>query len=76
VRFSSALTLRQNQRQSANIEIAISRTGSLLKQKQSKVSVVSLPGPEKGVDDLIAAIGPASLRAATSSSAAVAGVAH
>ncbi len=40
-----------------NIEIAISRTGSLLKQKQSYVSVVSLPGSEKGVDDLIAAHG-------------------
>ncbi|MBW4639014.1 MAG: relaxase domain-containing protein [Gloeocapsa sp. UFS-A4-WI-NPMV-4B04] len=41
-----------------NIEIAISRTGSLLKQKHCQVNVVSLPGPEKGVDDLIAAIGP------------------
>uniref|UniRef100_UPI000D3F912F DUF3854 domain-containing protein n=1 Tax=Chlorogloea sp. CCALA 695 TaxID=2107693 RepID=UPI000D3F912F len=41
-----------------NIEIAISRTGSLLQQQGAKVSVVSLPGPEKGVDDLIVAHSP------------------
>ncbi|MCF2151946.1 relaxase domain-containing protein [Desmonostoc muscorum LEGE 12446] len=36
-----------------NIEIAISRTGRLLEQQGAKVSVVSLPGPDKGVDDFI-----------------------
>ncbi|MCY7286068.1 MAG: relaxase domain-containing protein, partial [Cyanobacteria bacterium CAN_BIN43] len=41
-----------------NIEIAISRTGSLLQQQGAKVSVVSLPGPEKGVDDLIVVHSP------------------
>jgi len=41
-----------------NIEIAISRTGSLLQQQGAKVNVVSLPGPEKGVDDLIVARSP------------------
>jgi hypothetical protein len=40
-----------------NIEIAISRTGSLLEQQGARVSVVNLPGPEKGVDDLIKARG-------------------
>ncbi len=41
-----------------NIEIAISRTGSLLRQQGVKVNVVSLSGPEKGVDDLIVAQSP------------------
>ncbi len=41
-----------------NIEIAISRTGSLLQQQSAKVKVVSLPGPEKGVDDFIVANSP------------------
>ena len=41
-----------------NIAIAISRTGSLLEQQGVRVSVVNLPGPEKGVDDLIKARGP------------------
>ena len=41
-----------------NIEIAISRTGSLMERQGSQVSVVSLPGPDKGVDDLIKAQGP------------------
>jgi len=41
-----------------NIEIAISRTGSLLRQQGVKVSVVNLPGSEKGVDDLIVAHSP------------------
>ena len=36
-----------------NIEIAISRTGSLLERQGAVVSVVRLPGPDKGVDDLI-----------------------
>lgn len=36
-----------------NIDIAISRTGNLLRQQGAKVSVVTLLGPEKGVDDLI-----------------------
>ncbi len=41
-----------------NIDIAISRTGSLLRQQGAKVSVVTLLGPEKGVDDLIVARSP------------------
>jgi len=41
-----------------NIAIAISRTGTLLEQQGAKVSVVSLLGPEKGVDDLVKAQGP------------------
>ena len=41
-----------------NIAIAISRTGSLLEQQGARVSVVHLPGPEKGVDDLIKTRGP------------------
>ena len=40
-----------------NIDIAISRTGGLLERFGAKVSVVSLPGPDKGVDDLIVALG-------------------
>ncbi len=41
-----------------NIEIAISRTGRLLEEQGARVSVVTLPGPNKGVDDLIAVMGP------------------
>jgi hypothetical protein len=41
-----------------NIEIAISRTGRLLEERGAKVRVVTLPGPDKGVDDLIVAQGP------------------
>ncbi|MBD2303439.1 MobF family relaxase [Nostoc sp. FACHB-190] len=41
-----------------NIEIAISRTGRLLEKQGAFVSVVTLPGPDKGVDDLIVAQGP------------------
>ncbi|MBD2169093.1 DUF3854 domain-containing protein, partial [Calothrix membranacea FACHB-236] len=40
-----------------NIEIAISRTGLLLEEQGASVSVVTLPGPSKGVDDLIVAQG-------------------
>nr|WP_242055035.1 MobF family relaxase [Nostoc flagelliforme] len=40
-----------------NIDIAISRTGGLLERLGAKVSVVSLPGTEKGVDDFIVAQG-------------------
>ncbi|BAY95932.1 MULTISPECIES: AAA family ATPase [unclassified Tolypothrix] len=40
-----------------NIEIAISRTGRLLEEQGASVSVVTLPGPSKGVDDLIVAQG-------------------
>lgn len=36
---------------------AIARTGKLLENAEAKVSVVSLPGPEKGIDDLIVAHG-------------------
>jgi len=49
-----------------NIEIAISRTGSLLQQQGAKVNVVSLPGPEKGVDDLIVAHSPLAYEQAAS----------
>ncbi|MBD2438857.1 MobF family relaxase [Nostoc sp. FACHB-110] len=41
-----------------NIEIAISRTGRLLEKQAACVSVVTLPGPDKGVDDLIVSLGP------------------
>ncbi len=41
-----------------NIDIAISRTGSLLEKQGAKVNVISLPGPDKGVDDFIKAQGP------------------
>jgi conjugative relaxase-like TrwC/TraI family protein len=40
-----------------NIEIAISRTGRLLEEQGASVNVVTLPGPSKGVDDLIVAQG-------------------
>lgn len=40
-----------------NIEIAVARTGGLLEERGASVSVVTLPGPDKGVDDLIAAQG-------------------
>ncbi|AUT04683.1 mobilization protein (plasmid) [Nostoc sp. CENA543] len=40
-----------------NVEIAISRTGRLLEERGASVSVVTLPGPNKGVDDLIVAQG-------------------
>ncbi|MBC6435970.1 DUF3854 domain-containing protein [Nostoc sp. HG1] len=40
-----------------NINIATYRTGQLLSDAGSQVSVVQLPGPEKGVDDLIVAQG-------------------
>ncbi|WP_242046764.1 MobF family relaxase [Anabaena cylindrica] len=41
-----------------NIEIAISRTGGLLEEQGAKVKVVTLLGPDKGVDDLIVSQGP------------------
>lgn len=41
-----------------NVNIAISRTGKLLEDRGSVVSNISLPGPEKGVDDFIKARGP------------------
>ncbi len=41
-----------------NTDIAISRTGSLLQQQGAIISVISLPGSEKGVDDLIVAHNP------------------
>ena len=40
-----------------NIDIAISRTGGLLEGLSAHVSVVSLPGPDKGVDDFIVTYG-------------------
>ncbi|BAY66759.1 mobilization protein TraI-like protein (plasmid) [Calothrix brevissima NIES-22] len=50
-----------------NIEIAISRTGRLLEEQGARVSVVTLPGPNKGVDDLIVAMGPLAYEKAFSS---------
>ncbi|MBD2358604.1 relaxase domain-containing protein [Tolypothrix sp. FACHB-123] len=50
-----------------NIEIAISRTGRLLESQGARVSVVTLPGPNKGVDDLIVAMGPLAYEKAFSS---------
>ena len=41
-----------------NIERDISVTGRLLQKLGARVKVVSLPGPDKGVDDFIAARGP------------------
>ena len=41
-----------------NIERDISVTGRLLQKSGAKVKVVSLPGPDKGVDDFIVARGP------------------
>jgi hypothetical protein len=43
-----------------NIEIAISRTGSLMQRQGASISVIDLPGPEKGVDDFIVAQDPLS----------------
>jgi conjugative relaxase-like TrwC/TraI family protein len=43
-----------------NIEIAISRTGSLMQRQGASVSVIDIPGPEKGVDDFIVAQNPLS----------------
>ncbi|WGV29078.1 DUF3854 domain-containing protein [Halotia branconii] len=40
-----------------NINIATYRTGQLLSEAGANVSVISLPGPQKGVDDLIVAQG-------------------
>lgn len=45
-----------------NINIATYRTGQLLEVYGAKVSVISLPGPEKGVDDLIVAQGAEAFR--------------
>ncbi|MBD2211241.1 DUF3854 domain-containing protein [Nostoc linckia FACHB-104] len=50
-----------------NIEIAISRTGRLLESQGASVSVVTLPGPSKGVDDLIVAQGALAYEKAFSS---------
>jgi|GEM_PF-207367 len=41
-----------------NIERDISVTGRLLQEAGARVKVVSLPGPEKGVDDFIVSQGP------------------
>ncbi|MHC5761826.1 DUF3854 domain-containing protein [Nostoc sp.] len=45
-----------------NIDIATYRTGQLLSDAGAQVSIVELPGPEKGVDDLIVAQGASALR--------------
>jgi Domain of unknown function (DUF3854) len=41
-----------------HIERDISVTGRLLQKSGAKVKVISLPGPDKGVDDLLVAQGP------------------
>jgi conjugative relaxase-like TrwC/TraI family protein len=41
-----------------HIERDISVTGGLLQKSGAKVKVISLPGPDKGVDDLLVAQGP------------------
>jgi len=43
-----------------NVNLAIAKTGKLLQQATCEVKVISLPGPEKGVDDFIVAQGAAS----------------
>lgn len=40
-----------------NVNLAILKTGRLLEQKGCEVQVITLPGPEKGVDDFIVAQG-------------------
>ena len=45
-----------------NIDIATYRTGQLLSDAGAQVSIVELPGPEKGVDDLIVAQGASAFR--------------
>ncbi|QLE59714.1 MobF family relaxase [Nostoc sp. TCL26-01] len=40
-----------------NVQIAVSRTGRLLEHQGAKVKIVTLPGPHKGVDDFIVAVG-------------------
>ena len=42
-----------------NVNLAILKTGRLLEQKGCDVNVITLPGPEKGVDDFIVAQGAA-----------------
>ncbi|MCC5625315.1 DUF3854 domain-containing protein [Nostoc sp. CHAB 5715] len=51
-----------------NINIATYRTGQLLEEAGAKVSVISLPGPEKGVDDLIVAQGAEAFKQASHTS--------
>ncbi|OWY63592.1 hypothetical protein B7486_52245 [cyanobacterium TDX16] len=40
-----------------NVNLAILKTGKLLEQKGCEIHVISLPGPEKGVDDFVVANG-------------------
>ena len=40
-----------------NVNLAILKTGKLLEQKGCTIHVISLPGPEKGVDDFVVARG-------------------
>jgi len=54
-----------------NIEIATYRTGQLLESAGAKVSVINLPGPEKGIDDLIVARGPESFTQVTREAASL-----
>ena len=46
-----------------NVNIAILKTGRLLEQLGCNILVISLPGPEKGVDDFVVARGAAAFEA-------------
>lgn len=46
-----------------NVNLAILKTGKLLEQKGCEIHVISLPGPEKGVDDFVVANGAAAFDA-------------
>jgi len=46
-----------------NVNLAILKTGRLLEQKGCAIHVISLPGPEKGVDDFVVARGAAAFAA-------------
>ncbi|OWY63788.1 hypothetical protein B7486_51035 [cyanobacterium TDX16] len=46
-----------------NVNLAILKTGKLLEQKGCEIHVISLPGPEKGVDDFVVAQGAAAFDA-------------
>ncbi len=46
-----------------NVNLAILKTGRLLEQKGCEIHVISLPGPEKGVDDFARARGAAAFEA-------------
>lgn len=53
----------QKENTQANVRIATSQLGRLLSKAGCNVSVISLPGPEKGVDDFVVAQGAAAFHA-------------